>query len=76
MQTKKTIDQILAKHPFFQGFAPEQIQLIAGCAQNAHFKADTYLFHEDGDICLGSHGVGDGETQNWEVRRWQACRRQ
>ncbi len=46
MQTKKTIDQILAKHPFFQGFAPEQIQLIAGCAQNAHFKADTYLFHE------------------------------
>jgi len=46
MQTKKTIDQILAEHPFFQGFAPEQIQLIAGCAQNAHFKADRYLFHE------------------------------
>jgi CRP-like cAMP-binding protein len=46
MQTKKTIDQILAEHPFFQGFAPEQVQLIAGCAQNAHFKADTYLFRE------------------------------
>jgi CRP-like cAMP-binding protein len=46
MQTKKTIAQMLAEHPFFQGFPPQQIQLIAGCAQNAHFKADTYLFRE------------------------------
>jgi CRP/FNR family cyclic AMP-dependent transcriptional regulator len=46
MPTKKTIDQILAKHPFFQAFAPDQIQRIAGCAQNAYYKADTYLFHE------------------------------
>ncbi len=46
MKTRRTIDQMLAEHPFFQGLAPEQLQLIAGCAQNAHFKADTYLFHE------------------------------
>lgn len=46
MQTKKTIDQILAEHPFFQGCAPDQIQLIATCAQNAYYKADMYLFHE------------------------------
>jgi CRP-like cAMP-binding protein len=46
MQTKKTIDQILAAHPFFQGFAPAQIQIIAGCAHNAQFKADTSLFRE------------------------------
>lgn len=46
MQTKKTIDQMLAEHPFFQGFAPDQIQIIAGCAKNVHYKADMYLFHE------------------------------
>jgi len=46
MQAKRTMDQILAEHPFFQGIAPELVRVIAGCAQNAHFKADTYLFHE------------------------------
>jgi CRP-like cAMP-binding protein len=46
MQTKKTIEQILAEHPFFSGFAPEYVQLLAGCAQNAYFKAGTYLFRE------------------------------
>lgn len=46
MKTRRTIDQMLAEHPFFQGFAPEHLRVIAGCAQNAHFKADTYPFRE------------------------------
>jgi CRP/FNR family transcriptional regulator, cyclic AMP receptor protein len=86
MQTKKTLEQILAEHPFFQGFAPEQIQFLAGCAQNAHFKADTYLFREGepasnfyilrgGKIALETHMPGPGmvtiETINaGEVVGW------
>ncbi len=46
METRRTINQMLAEHPFFRGFAPEHLQVIAGCAQNAHFKADTYLLRE------------------------------
>jgi CRP/FNR family cyclic AMP-dependent transcriptional regulator len=71
MKTKRTLDHTLAEHPFFQGFAPEHLQLIAGCAQNAHFKAGTYLFHEGepasnfyilrrGKVALETHIPGPG----------------
>ena len=71
MQTRKTMDQILVEHPFFQGFAPEHIQVIAGCAQNAHYKADTYLFREGepaatfyiirgGKVALETNNPGSG----------------
>lgn len=40
------IDQLLAEHPFFAGFDPEQLQLIAGCARNHVFTAGQYLFRE------------------------------
>ncbi|HXX39211.1 MAG TPA: cyclic nucleotide-binding domain-containing protein [bacterium] len=40
------LDAILAQHPFFQGLAPEDLQLIAGCGSNMHFDEGTYLFHE------------------------------
>ena len=71
MKTKRTIDQILADYPFFQEFSPEYLQLIAGCGQNAHFKADTYLFKEGetashfyilrhGRVALETHIPGPG----------------
>jgi len=41
-----TMDQILAEHSFFDGFEPEMIQLIAGCASNCRFKAGEYLCRE------------------------------
>jgi CRP-like cAMP-binding protein len=42
----KTIEEILATHPFFQGLRPEYLKLIAGCASNAHFKPGDYLLRE------------------------------
>lgn len=33
------IEHLLAQQPFFAGLKPAQLQLIAGCGRNAHFKA-------------------------------------
>ena len=40
------LDRILAEHPFFAGFSPEDQHFIAGCARNHRFNAGEYLFHE------------------------------
>ena len=42
----ETMDQILGKHPFFDGFPPEYVPLLAGCARNHGFHAGEYLIHE------------------------------
>lgn len=42
-----TIDDLLARHPFFAGLKPEYLALIAGCGQNVHFKPGAYLLRED-----------------------------
>lgn len=46
METVETIDQILAKIPFFEDFPAEYAELIAGCARLCHFDAGAYLFRE------------------------------
>ena len=33
----QTIDELLAEVPAFEGMAPEQLELIAGCAANRVF---------------------------------------
>lgn len=40
----KTLDQIIGEHPFFAGFDPTQLALIAGCGQQARFKPGEFLF--------------------------------
>ena len=40
------LDELLAHHPFFQGLAPEDVRLLAGCGSNVHFDEGAYLFHE------------------------------
>jgi CRP/FNR family transcriptional regulator, cyclic AMP receptor protein len=40
----RTLEPILAKHPFFQGFEPRYMQLITGCASNVRFPAGTTIF--------------------------------
>lgn len=40
------LEEIVAAHPFFAGFTPEQQQLLAGCARNHRFDAGAYIFHE------------------------------
>ena len=42
----RTIDELIADTPTFEGLAPEHLELIAGCARNEHFKAGTMLLHE------------------------------
>jgi len=42
----KTLDQILAEHPFFAGLEPRYLALVAGCAKNLHFEAGEYLIRE------------------------------
>lgn len=42
----KTIEALLAEHPFFAGMEPRHIQLFAGCATNVRFDPDMYLLRE------------------------------
>ena len=35
----KTLEAILAAHPFFEGLDPKYMQLITGCASNVRFEA-------------------------------------
>ncbi|MBK8025279.1 MAG: cyclic nucleotide-binding domain-containing protein [Chloroflexi bacterium] len=41
-----TLEPIIAKLPFFEGLDPQYVELLAGCATNVVFKADTFLFRE------------------------------
>ena len=42
----KDIEELLRQHPFAQGLEDSIVTLIAGCARNAVFRADEYLFRE------------------------------
>ena len=43
----RSLADILAAHPFFDGLDPEYVELIAGCARNVRFAADGVVFAED-----------------------------
>jgi CRP-like cAMP-binding protein len=40
----KTLETIIAEHPFFAGFDPEHVALIAGCGANAAYQPGEFLF--------------------------------
>lgn len=40
------LDALLAEHPFFSGFTPEQNRILSGCARNHRFDAGQYIFRE------------------------------
>ncbi len=42
----KTLEGILAKHPFFEGLDPRYIELAVGCAANVRFNAGEVIFRE------------------------------
>jgi len=42
----RTIDQLIAETPTFEGLAQEHLELIAGCAWNEHVEAGTTLLRE------------------------------
>lgn len=42
----RTLEGVLAGHPFFGGMDPRYLQLAVGCAANVRFTAGELLFHE------------------------------
>ena len=42
----KTIEELLAEAPAFEGMSQEHLALIAGCAQNKAFREGEYLMRE------------------------------
>lgn len=57
----KTLEAVLAEHPFFQGLQPGDLQLIAGCASNVRFEAGEYLFRA-GDPADSFHLIRHGRV--------------
>lgn len=42
----RTLDGILARHPFFDGLDPRYLQLAVGCAANVRFNEGDLIFKE------------------------------
>jgi CRP/FNR family transcriptional regulator, cyclic AMP receptor protein len=42
----KTLEGILAKHPFVSRLDPRYHQLLVGCASNVRFNAGEFIFQE------------------------------
>ena len=42
----ETVEELLARHPFFAGLGGEAMRLISGCASNVHFAAGEFIFGE------------------------------
>lgn len=44
----KTLEPILAEHPFFKDLAPEYLSLLVGCASNVRFESNEMVFRQGG----------------------------
>jgi CRP-like cAMP-binding protein len=42
----RSLEQLLAEHPFFEGLDESTVRMLVGCARNVHFPAGSYLFRE------------------------------
>jgi len=69
----RTIDQIVADSPVFEGLTREQLELIAGCARNVGFEAgermfregepaDTFYLVRKGRVALSTHAPARGSV--------------
>lgn len=47
MVQTKSMGDLLAEHPAFQGFDRETTEFLGGCASNHHFGVDEFLFRAD-----------------------------
>lgn len=67
----RTLETILAEHPFFAGLEPRYVQIIAGCASNVAFGEGHIIFREgeeanrfylirEGRVALEVHAAGVG----------------
>lgn len=67
----RTLEGILAEHPFFEGLDQRYLQIIVGCASNVVFEEGQIIFHEgeqanqfylirQGRVALEVHAAGVG----------------
>ncbi|HDH57071.1 MAG TPA: cyclic nucleotide-binding domain-containing protein [Bacteroidetes bacterium] len=42
----KTIENILAEHPFFKGLEPKYLKIVVGCASNVVFAPEQIIYRE------------------------------
>jgi CRP-like cAMP-binding protein len=67
----RTLEGVLAQHPFFSGMDPRYLQFVLGCAANVRFNSDELIFREGspadhfyliraGRIALETHVPGRG----------------
>jgi CRP-like cAMP-binding protein len=70
----RTIEDLIAHAPVFDGLASEQLELIAGCGRNDHADAGAFLFREgdpaqlfylirSGTVALEVHAPGRGQLR-------------
>ncbi|MBI1976242.1 MAG: cyclic nucleotide-binding domain-containing protein [Candidatus Omnitrophica bacterium] len=43
----KTLEPILAEHPFLKGIQPQYLQRLVGCATNVRFDTGQFVFQDD-----------------------------
>ncbi|MEK9629469.1 MAG: cyclic nucleotide-binding domain-containing protein [Nitrospinota bacterium] len=43
----RSLESILAKHPFFENLNEEHMALITGCASNARFNSGEFIYRHD-----------------------------
>ena len=43
----RTLEHVLAKHPFFHGLEPQYLQLVVGCAANVLFQPGQIIYRMD-----------------------------
>jgi len=43
----KSLESILASHPFFEGLDAEYLALVTGCASNVRFEAGQFIHRQD-----------------------------
>jgi CRP/FNR family cyclic AMP-dependent transcriptional regulator len=58
----RTLEPILAEHPFLRDLDPKYIQLLTGCASNVRFEAGQFIFRE-----------GEAANQFYIVRHGQVA---
>ena len=57
----KTIDVLLAEHPFFHGMAPGYLEFIAGCGRNVQFEPGRYI-HREGQEANEFYAIRHGKV--------------
>ncbi|KKL90861.1 hypothetical protein LCGC14_1900460 [marine sediment metagenome] len=72
----KNIKELLSEHEFFKGLSDEQIEIIAGCGSNVHFKKGETLrltvegwFKTTEGVAKAAHLLIGHDPQNREYKQ-------